>query len=421
MRASSGSAEGGMSFGEVEFGASEAAGGANATIGVERSAEPAWSPPAAATAAAAVPVAGRLPGERRKPALGRRKASVGKMLALALFVALVLGGAALQLTPHGAFGYQYVLDLMHASAYASATAAAIRDAQIATGTDTYDAFRGAVDKVFAAHAGTPRARPLTVYAALVEYETSLRFGPDTTRASRAKQLLGDLPGDAAVKYLDVTLAAQAAEAGTSDKARSLLEAASKRNPGDSIEIDIARLQGDLELAARDGTAAVRAFKHALDLSNDARAHFGLARAYDLLGDRANTKKEIEATLAASPTHAGALTLRAWRATAVVDPTQSLADIAMVLEGPGRSKASPNELSQAYAAKAWVNLERGRTNDAREAFGQAVKLNPSNVEALSGEGKLLMDDGRYAEALARFDTALQIDATSPQAIANDAEA
>ncbi|HEV3192103.1 MAG TPA: tetratricopeptide repeat protein, partial [Polyangiaceae bacterium] len=182
-----------------------------------------------------------------------------------------------------------------------------------------------------------------------------------------------------------------------------------------------RLQGDLELAARDGTAAVRAFKHALDLSNDARAHFGLARAYDLLGDAANSKKEIDATLATSPTHAGALTLRAWRASGVVDPMQALADIALVLDGPARSKASPNELSQAYAAKAWVNLERGRTNDAREAFGQAVKLNPSNVEALSGEGKLLMDDGRYAEALARFDTAMQLDPTSPQAIANDAEA
>jgi predicted Zn finger-like uncharacterized protein len=413
-------AEGGMNFGEVEFGSGgEASGDANATIGVERSADPVWSPPGAA-AAAAVPVAGRLPGERRRPALARRKQPVGKMLALALTVAFVLGGAALQLTPHGAFGYQDVSDLVHASAYASATAAAIHDTQIAMGTDTYDAAKGAVDKLFAAHVAMPRAKALTAYAALVEYETSLRFGPDTARASRGKQLLGDFQADAAAKYLDVALAGQAAEAGTADRARSLLGAASKRSPGDPIELDIARLQGDLELAARDGTAALGAFKHALDLSNDARAHFGLARAYELLGDSTNTKKEIDATLAASPTHAGALTLRARRATAVVDPVRALADIDAILEGPGR-KASPNELSQAYAAKAWVNLERGRTNDAREAFGQAVKLNPSNVEALTGEGKLFMDDGRYAEALARFDTALQIDSTSPQAIANDAEA
>jgi tetratricopeptide (TPR) repeat protein len=423
VRASGASAEGGMSFGEVEFGSSgEARGDANATIGVEHSSGPVWSPPVAAAAtAAAVPVAGRLPGERRRPVLGKRKPPAAKMLALALMVALVLGGASLQLTPHGAFGYQYVLDLVHAGAYASATAAAIREAQIAMGTDTYDVARGAVDRVFAAHIAAPRAKPLTVYAAVLDYETSLRFGPDTTRASRAKQLLAALPADSAARYLDVALAAQSAEAGTTDKARSLLEAASKRNPGDPIDLDIVRLRGDLELAAGDGKAALDAFKQALDLSNDARAHFGLARAYDLLGDRANTKKEIEATLAVSPAHPGALTLRAWRATAVVDPMKALADITLVLEGPVRSRASPNELSQAYAAKAWVNLERGRTNDAREAFDQAVKLNPSNVEALSGEGKLLMDDGRYAEALARFDTALQVDSTSPLAIANDAEA
>ena len=51
----------------------------------------------------------------------------------------------------------------------------------------------------------------------------------------------------------------------------------------------------------------------------------------------------------------------------------------------------------------------------------MKLAPRNVDALDGEGRLLMNEGRYTEALARFDTALQVDPNSPDTIANDAEA
>jgi tetratricopeptide (TPR) repeat protein len=120
-------------------------------------------------------------------------------------------------------------------------------------------------------------------------------------------------------------------------------------------------------------------------------------------------------------HSGALTLRARTKSAPVDESQALVDLATVLEGPARAKASPAELSAAYAAKAWVSLERGGASEARDAFAQAVKLDPRNVEALNGEGRLLLNEGRYTEALSRFDTALQFDAGSPETIANDAEA
>jgi len=51
----------------------------------------------------------------------------------------------------------------------------------------------------------------------------------------------------------------------------------------------------------------------------------------------------------------------------------------------------------------------------------VKLNPRNIEALNGEGRLLLSEGRFTEALTRFDTALQYDPSSAETIANDAEA
>ncbi len=93
----------------------------------------------------------------------------------------------------------------------------------------------------------------------------------------------------------------------------------------------------------------------------------------------------------------------------------------MIEGPSRTKAAPRELSQAYAAKAWVSLERGAATDAREAFAQAVALDPRNVDALNGQGRLFLNEERCTEALARFDTALGIDPNSVETIANDAEA
>jgi tetratricopeptide (TPR) repeat protein len=336
-----------------------------------------------------------------------------------LLTALVIGGASLQLTPYGAFGHLYIGDMMHAGDYATAASSTIAATEKTLGGDTYDVAKSAADGAFAAHQRTPRARALSAYAALVDAATAVRFGADASRATRAKQLLAELPPNEPVKYIDVAAAAQAAAEGDLNKARKGLDAASKRDGGDPVQVEVALLRGYVELAAKDAPASLVAFKRALELSNDARAHFGLARAYDLAGDASNARKELEATLAASPEHVGALTLRARMALDSSGEVQ--ADLAKVLDGPGRGKASPDELSRAYAAKAWASLARGVASDAHEAFAQAVKLNGRNVDALNGEGRLLLSEGRYTEALARFDTALQNDPGTPETVANDAEA
>jgi predicted Zn finger-like uncharacterized protein len=413
-----------MSFGEVDFGGADAQGRAAQPIGVETSfggggEREVLQGHVSLRAAVTAPVSAGPTATHERPDQRPRRRSVGKLAAGAVLVAAVLGGAALQLTPYGAFGYLAIGDAMHAGDYASATSSAMSEAQKTLAPDTYDAAKAAAERAAAAHARTPRARALTAYAAAVDAAIVVRFGVDTARASRAKQLLAELPPNEPVKYLDVATAAQAAAEGDLDKARKALDAASKRDTGDPIQVDVALLRGNVELAARDGAAALLAFKRALELSNDARAHFGLARAYDLAGDTANARKEVEATLAASAQHAGALTLRARMDRP--DGAQAQADLAKVLEGPVHAKASPDELSRAYAARAWRCLDRGAASEAHEAFAQAVKLDARNVEALSGEGRLLLSEGRYTEALARFDTALQNDPGTPETIANDAEA
>ncbi|HEX4445472.1 MAG TPA: tetratricopeptide repeat protein, partial [Polyangiaceae bacterium] len=55
------------------------------------------------------------------------------------------------------------------------------------------------------------------------------------------------------------------------------------------------------------------------------------------------------------------------------------------------------------------------------FAQAVTLDPRNVDALNGQGRLFLNEERATEALARFDTALGIDPALPETIAYDAEA
>jgi tetratricopeptide (TPR) repeat protein len=407
-----------LTFGEVDFGGNDAP--RPSGIGVETSGSGVSQrlPDVGGRAAATAPVSA---SGRGRPAREPGRRSYGKLVAGGLFIALVLAGGALQLTSYGAFGYLAIGDKMHAGDYAQATSAALADAEKTLAADTYDASKSAADAAYAAHVRSPRVRALTAYAAVVDAEATARFGADPTRTSHVKQLLAEVPPGEPVKYLDIAQAAQSAADGELDKARRGLDAASRRDPGDPIQVDVALLRGGVELAAHDAAAALVAFKQALALSADARAHFGLARAYALQGDTVSARKELDATLAASPSHPGALIMRAHMNGVKVDPDQALTDLGKVIDGPARAKASPDELSRAYAAKAWVDLERGAASEAREAFAQAVKINPRNLEALNGEGRLLLSEGRFTEALARFDTALQYDPASVEAIANDAEA
>ena len=422
LRSDAPKSAGGMSFGEVDIGGSSGA-GAGGSIGLDsddRLGRDVAREAPLGLAAASAPARGQ--GASQPGATASRKPSLAKSIVAAVAVLAVIGGAALQTTPYGAFGYVAISDRLHASDYRQAAAAAIADADRAVASDTYDAAKTALDGVNAAQARAGRARGLTAYAGFADYATTVRFGPDTTRVSRAKQLLAGLPTDPPPQYADAALAAQAAAGDDVDGARKAVDAAIQHAPPtDAIQGDLALLAGELALTAHDGPGAVAAFKRALAIASDARAHFGLARSYDLTGDAANEKVEVAATLAASPGHPGALTLRARPRTGAADPGKALADLAVVLDGPSRAKASPRELSRAYAAKAWVSLERGGATDAREAFAQAVAIDPRNVDALNGQGRLFLNEERSAEALARFDTALGIDPSSVETIANDAEA
>jgi tetratricopeptide (TPR) repeat protein len=357
------------------------------------------------------------------PAVRRSR---GPRLVLALAVLSVIGGTLLQLTPYGAFGYVLIEDVLHEGGWNRLAEEASQKTRRIMALDVFESTEKALDELAVAHAEAPRARRLAAFAALAEYEAQLRFGKDAARAARVQSWLAEIAASglrpAEVRYLAVAIAAQAAITGDLGSARSGLDAASGTDPaGDPVQQDIALVRGEVELAAKDATAAAAAFAHALQLTPSARAHFGLARAYVLGNDATKARAEIAATLAATPHHPGALILRA-TLTWASDKSESaaMADLKDALDRPTTGTASSSDRSRAYALLGWIQSARGKTAEAHTSFETAIKLDPGNADALIGQGEALFTEGRYTEALSRFDTALQVEPRNPHAVVADAK-
>ena len=334
-------------------------------------------------------------------------------------------GAALQLTPYGAFGYLSIGDMVHArrlrggrrrSAMAP-TEKALGGRHVRRGEGRGRRGRRGPR----AHAPRASRSPPTPRSS-----TSRRpraSGADPSRAPRGEAAPRRAAAAGAGEVPRRRVGRAAAADGELDKARKALDAASQRRPG-RPHPDRRRAAARRRRARGAATARRRSPRSSArsSSSNDARAHFGLARAYDLArrrdqreeGDRRDARG-----VAAAPRRAHAARAheeRAGRRGAGARGPRAGARRARRARRRRRSscrtRTRPGRGSTSSAARA---------SEARDAFAQAVKLDPRNVEALNGEGRLLLNEGRYTEALARFDTALQVDPASPETIANDAEA
>ncbi|MFI5309308.1 MAG: tetratricopeptide repeat protein, partial [Polyangiales bacterium] len=62
-------------------------------------------------------------------------------------------------------------------------------------------------------------------------------------------------------------------------------------------------------------------------------------------------------------------------------------------------------SEGYALLGYMHETRGRLHMAREAYEQSLAADPYRVDALLGSGRVLLRDKRYADAQARFESAL----------------
>ena len=298
---------GGMSFGEVDIGGS--GGAAEASIGLDASdhlgRDSAREAPLG-IAAASAPVRGRADAARRRApqafAAARRSASGWRCSSSP-------AGAALQVTPYGAFGYVAIDDAIHASDYRQATLAAITDTDKADGgrhlrrreerRSTRSMRRRRGRRGRARSRPTPRSptgrRPSA--SAPIRRGPRARSScsgacPPTRRCSTATPRSPRRPRRA-------TRSTRPAGPST-PRARA-------RPPADAIQHDLALLAGELALvgARRRGRRGfVQARARGVEPTRGRTS--GWRAPTISLGDAAGEKLEIAATLAASPGHPGAL-------------------------------------------------------------------------------------------------------------------
>ncbi len=412
---------GGIAFGEVDLGGSE---GSVAPLGPP----PATSAGSFAFQEASLDAGGpapsaagtAVPGRLRPAAVDRPSSKLPKILGIASAV-IVVGGAALQLTPLGAFGYVWIGDKLHSGENVADATAKGDSARKKLAIDTFVAAQQAADDLVEARKRAPRSRPLGAYAAFVEYMNQVRFGTDPARAARVSTFIAAVPAETPVPYLASAQAAQAAQSGDWAKAKEAVETAVATEPKDGIQHELSILKGEIALAQKDHATALAAFNAAHASGASARTFFGIARSHFLAKAFPKAREAVDNTLTSSPTHAGALTLRAqlvWEMQR--DDVAAAKDLAAVLDEKNRKSLGAAELSDALAAKGWIMLARDRAGEARAAFDEAVKVDPRNVSALVGQGEVLYADGRFTEALTRFDEAVTKDPSSIAALLGSAK-
>ncbi|AKU99450.1 hypothetical protein AKJ09_06114 [Labilithrix luteola] len=404
---------GGMAFGEVDLG------------GDPNGAPVLGPPPATSAGSFAFQEASLAPSQPPAATTGKRPAeakpdkppSKAPKILAACAALIVVGGAALQFTPLGAYGHIAISDKLRAGEYAKNATTAADAARKKLALDTYASAVEAADELAELRKKSPRSRPLAAYAAFVEFASQARFGGDSGRAARAKTFLNDMPTDSEVAYLVAARAAEVAASGEWSKAKPLIDQAIAKEPKDGIQQDLAALRGQVALMLKDAKTAQEAYTDALNKGGpSARAHWGLAQTFLLTKNLPKAKEAVDAALKLSPTHTGARTLHAlltWQLGR--DDATAVKELDAILEEKSKKGLGPSELSSALSAKGQVMLERDRASEARAAFDEAVKIDPRNVAALVGQGQVLYADGRFTEALTRFDEAVAKDPTNSSAI------
>ncbi len=365
-------------------------------------------PPVAATApvggrgVAEAPLQVQLPAEIVEAPKKRR----GLKIAVGVLIVSVVGGAALSIDPDiGPFGYHVIDGTINKGKYEELLAATVDDARRKLSEDTFSSAKKALDGITAAQAEAKRLKTLKAYGAYVGYALELRFGADSQISSQAKVMLEDLGAETDVAQLELAQAAQAAAGGQLAKARQTLADLAKRDPKN---IDVAVIQGWVELRAREPKAALEAWTRASSIEKSARTSYGLARAHFANGDSKAAKAQAEAALEANATHAGARIVLArvlWQGDEIEEtPLKLLAEVLSV-----KGLASPEEVVDAQTLQGEIHLARSRISHAEKSFAEALKIDPKAARALNGYGDALYRAARYSEALARFEAAVQADA------------
>ncbi len=340
-----------------------------------------------------------------KPSGPRKPGRTALWVALALLTVVVGSGVALGATEYGVFGV-YALERFLPGAGDEATVhRVITDAEEVAADDTHSGVFRALLMLGDARRSAGLNRTLLARSLLHESLYQIRFGQDsrsdlraTAIRARLQERGSDAPG------VKLALAADALRRGATADAASLIEAeAAAADPYAFL------LKGELALYNNDADQAREAFQRAKELGAGARAQWGLARALLRSGDRAAATAAIEATLAQSPLHEGARVAQAqalWASGQVEQAIQRAREVAGESPvGDARIQASAVDRAEAQTLLGTMHEQRGDRGRAREAYERAVASDPYRAAALLGAGRMLVEEGRYQEGLARLQVLL----------------
>ena len=327
----------------------------------------------------------------------------------ALAVVAVVGGVGFYsgTTKYGLFGIYLVEPFLPASGDEIAVAQAIEAAELESSTDTYAATKGALATLAAAREDAKLNRSLVARSLLHESYYQVRYGQDAESGAIADGLRLQLKrrGDEAPR-IHVGLAADALRNADGMTAASEIALAAAEDPIDSY-VDL--VAGEIAVRERNGQAAVDAFGRALQKHDSARAHWGIARGQILLGQSSEALVSAKATLAASPYHAGARVAVAGQMIVegqLVEATDLLQAPAGLVPVAGQTlDVARSDKAAALTLLARIEEQGGRLGAAREMYEKAIELDTSNAAAALGAARLVLLEGVYPDALARFQTVL----------------
>ena len=331
-----------------------------------------------------------------------------KAVAVMAAVGGVLGaGFYLGTTPYGLFGIHLVEPFLPASGDAVLVAQAVEEAEMIGSLDTYRATRHSLARLEAARRDARLNRSLVARSLLHESYYQVRFGQEAESGGVADALRLHLQrrGDEAPR-VHVALAADALRTANMTDATSEIALAAQEDPTD-VYVDL--VAGEIALRERNGQAAVDAFALAMKKHDSARAQWGLARGYQMLGDREQAAAAARATQKLSENHAGArvavagLLLGDGEVDQAYELLQAPAGLAPV-EGETLQVARGDK-SAALTLVGRIEERRGRLGAAREMYEKGIELDTSNAVAALGAARLVLLERAYQDAYARFQTVL----------------
>lgn len=352
----------------------------------------------------------------KKPAKAmdpKRKAAI--LYGLMGFVAFsIIGGAALALTPYGAFGKNWFDEQINGPDRQAAAMRVIQQVERTMERDTYERALAGLRRLDQALERVPKVQELQAYIIYANHLVVARFGADPARTGRARQVLAQLTAAEAPPNLRFLSLARAAEKFNNNDAREALRLAKNDPAGRDLATMAAERLGDNEQWLR--LAQQGRQRHA-----SPRSRYLLARAAEASGDHATARRELEEILRSESQHAGARIMMArFLAQREEDRDRAIELLRDLVRDPSRNAratatASVGERAEACVVAGQIELSRDHVSTAQARFQRALELDPRSAPALVGIGSILFRQGNYADAQARFRNAYSADRRNLDAV------